>query len=210
MASPSVAPGAGHGSCARNPGKERMDGPLDWISYGTLNLSSTWSAARVRDHGMIQLFTPQPIVLDSVTVAGQDPRYFSPIKVLRAWVTVRNDAMQDVDPGKWPHLLKPLACERIAPAEDPSDGRILVVRLLPQVGRAAHGRKWSADRGIVVHYHTLDGTPYAAPFGYVLVYPTGPHQDAEEGQRYLVQPHIAPEDQRSSCPGCADAPSGST
>ena len=200
MASPTtVAPVAGHASCARNPGEERMDGPLDWVSYGTLTVTRPWEAARgPLDHGMIQLATPEPIVLDSVTVVGQDPRYFSPVKVLRAWVSVGSDEMQEVDPGKWPHLLKPLACERIEPALESFDERLLVVRLVPQVGRAAHGRKWSADRGIVVHYHALDGTPYAAPFGYVNVFPTGPHVDETEGEQYLVKPRVAPEDQRSS------------
>ena len=135
---------------------------------------------------MINLATSEPIVLDSVHLVPADPTLFAPIRLLGSWLT-NSPVNRTVRAGRWPEPLTPLYCTVVQPIKDPKAQPTLVTRLKAPVGQAAHGRSWSADRGVVVAYHTLDGSPYEAMFEYLVVFPTSRDSDSKDGIDLLQQ-----------------------
>lgn len=171
------------------PGTEHLHGPVAWEDWNTGVWGNTWLASQgAWDHGMIQLDARQPVILCSVTVLLGNPKLFAPVTVLGAWVSpaVDNVALRMVRAGKWGEPKKPVRNYLLRPVRYASLEPILVVRLRPTVGKAAKGRKWAADSAVVLHYQTLDGQHYEAPFAYLNVWPTSSHNGTIRGGDLLV------------------------
>lgn len=188
---PAAGPRTHFDRCAHSSQPEAYDGPLDWLVYGTETADRTWHAAITPSYvGDLSLMTTQTIVLDSVSLDPQDPRYFSPVRLEGAWVTTR-PAMYEDAVTHWPTAKTTVACFVVhaqATADDVTAAPVLIVRLEGSAASQRGGRDWSANRGVVVHYHTLDGREFAAPFGLVNVYPNRPGVDTSKARPYLAQP----------------------
>jgi hypothetical protein len=137
---------------------------------------------------MISLQTTAPIVLDSVSIAPADRALFSPDRLLGSWVSP-GAIPQTSQVGQWPYRRRPLRCYVVRPAERAVNAPVLVSRIGPAAKGEVDGRKWSANAAIVVHYHGVDGTPYVAPFGFVVLFPNTKTADIDAGGDALSSSH---------------------
>lgn len=171
--------------CAHDAAQGPYDGPLDWEMLGTEIADRPWGASqRALDVGDIPLLSPKTIVLDSVTIDPQSPAYFSPLRLLGQWISTDTGHLGDFE--HWPTPLHRLRCFVVAPESDTGDAPVLVVQLMAAARSRTEGRRWSANRGIVLNYHTLDGHEYSAPFGLVNIYPNARGVDTWPAHRYLA------------------------
>jgi len=187
----SLAPTGGD-ICAHTSERGSYDGPLGWEHFGTVTFTRPWGAAtRALDVGQLSLMTRETIVLDSVTLDPQNPRIFSPVRLLGAWVSRHAATYADEWAGHFPDRLYKLGCYQVTGQDEDNDvgtAPVLVIRVIASSPGQVKGRKWSANRGVVVHYHTLDGREYAAPYGLVNAYPNNARVNVDDAERYLPQP----------------------
>ncbi|MEP9382473.1 hypothetical protein [Nocardioides sp. KR10-350] len=165
--------------CERVDGPEHDNGPVEWDGH-SFGFDWTWRMQGRRDSSSFPIQTSAPVILDDVTVIPpKDTVHLSTIKLDASFISDTEIGM-GVRPGNDPGL-EPLACARVEKnTEDTAP--VLVVRISRTPKTEQHGRLWSANGGLALHYRTLDGTPYVAWFAFQIVWGNTRHSGSNYGK----------------------------